>query len=32
MAKRGAALFLKNLEAFLAGAPMENVANLDAGY
>jgi len=29
---RGAALFLDNLEAFLAGRPMKNMADLDAGY
>ncbi len=32
MFKRGAALFLENLGAFLAGTPMRNVADLDAGY
>ncbi len=32
MFQRAAALFLKNLEAFRAGHPMENVADLDAGY
>ncbi len=32
MFKRGAALFLENLDAFLAGTPMKNVADLDAGY
>jgi phosphoglycerate dehydrogenase-like enzyme len=29
---RGAALFLDNLEAFLAGREMRNVVDLDAGY
>ena len=28
----GAALFLRNLAAFRAGTPMENVADLDRGY
>ncbi len=32
MFKRGAALFLDNLSAFLAGRPMRNVADLAAGY
>ncbi len=32
MFQRGAALFLENLDAFLAGRPMRNVADLDAGY
>lgn len=32
MFKRAAALFLRNLEAFRAGQPMENVADLDRGY
>ncbi len=32
MFKRGAALFLENLAAFRAGAPMTNVADLQAGY
>ena len=32
MFRRAAALFLDNLRAFLAGAPMCNVADLDAGY
>ncbi len=32
MFQRAAALFLKNLDAFRAGKPMENVADLDAGY
>lgn len=32
MFARGAALFRKNLVAFLAGAPMTNVADLTAGY
>ncbi len=32
MFARGAALFLENLAAFLAGSPMKNVADLDAGY
>ncbi|BCA64333.1 hypothetical protein HMP09_3567 [Sphingomonas sp. HMP9] len=32
MFARGAALFLENLAAFLAGCPMKNVADLDAGY
>lgn len=32
MFTRGAALFLENLGAFLAGTPMNNVADLDAGY
>ena len=29
---RGAALFLRNLDAFLTGKPMENVVDLSAGY
>lgn len=32
MFQRGAALFLDNLDAFMAGRPMKNVADLDAGY
>ncbi|SFO21035.1 D-2-hydroxyacid dehydrogenase [Sphingomonas sp. OK281] len=32
MFARGAALFRENLAAFLAGTPMKNVADLDAGY
>ena len=32
MFQRGGALFLRNLKAFLTGAPMENVADLAAGY
>ena len=32
MFQRAGALFLDNLTAFLAGAPMRNVANLAAGY
>ncbi|MGL4313912.1 MAG: NAD(P)-dependent oxidoreductase [Sphingomonas sp.] len=32
MFQRAAALFSRNLAAFLAGAPMENVVDLDAGY
>ncbi|MEG3178411.1 D-2-hydroxyacid dehydrogenase [Sphingomonas sp. RB3P16] len=32
MFQRAAALFLRNLDAFLAGTPMENVVDLDAGY
>ena len=32
MFARGAALFLENLSAFLAGTPMKNVADLTAGY
>ncbi len=32
MFQRAATLFLDNLDAFLAGQPMRNVANLDAGY
>lgn len=32
MFQRGADLFLRNLDAFLAGKPMENVVDLDAGY
>ena len=32
MFQRAAAMFLRNLEAFRAGAPMENVADLDRGY
>jgi phosphoglycerate dehydrogenase-like enzyme len=32
MFQRAAALFLDNLDAFLAGRPMRNVADLDAGY
>jgi phosphoglycerate dehydrogenase-like enzyme len=32
MFARGAALFLENLSAFLAGTPMKNVADLAAGY
>lgn len=32
MFTRAADLFLRNLDAFLAGAPMTNVVNLDLGY
>ncbi|MET3762808.1 D-2-hydroxyacid dehydrogenase [Sphingomonas sp. UYEF23] len=32
MFQRAATLFLRNLDAFLAGRPMENVVDLDAGY
>ena len=32
MFRRAAALFLDNLRAFIAGRPMRNVADLDAGY
>ncbi|MFA5989102.1 MAG: D-2-hydroxyacid dehydrogenase [Sphingomonas sp.] len=32
MFARAAALFLENLAAFLAGAPMRNMVDLDAGY
>ena len=32
MFQRGAALFLRNLDAFLGGRPLENVVDLDAGY
>lgn len=32
MLERGASLFLENLRAYLAGRPMRNVANLEAGY
>ena len=32
MFQRAATLFLKNLAAFRDGAPMENVADLQAGY
>ena len=32
MFQRGAAVFLENLSAFMAGKPMTNVADLDAGY
>ena len=32
MFERGAALFLENLDAFLAGVPMKNVADLREGY
>lgn len=32
MFQRAAAMFLRNLEAFRAGQPMENVADLDRGY
>ncbi len=32
MFQRSAALFLRNLDAFLNGRPMENVADLEAGY
>ena len=32
MFHRAAALFLRNLDAFLAGKPMENVVDLAAGY
>jgi hypothetical protein len=32
MFQRAAELFLRNLDAFLNGRPMENVADLEAGY
>lgn len=32
MFQRGAALFIDNLKAFVAGEPMRNVADLEAGY
>lgn len=32
MFQRAAALFLENLKAFMAGEPMKNVVDLDAGY
>ena len=32
MMERAAALFLRNLAAYQAGAPMENVVDLAAGY
>lgn len=32
MFQRAGALFLRNLKAYLAGAPLENAADLDAGY
>ncbi|HVF93136.1 MAG TPA: D-2-hydroxyacid dehydrogenase [Sphingomonas sp.] len=32
MFRRGATLFLENLAAFVAGRPMANVVDLDAGY
>lgn len=32
MFARGAALFLRNFDAFMAERPMENVVDLDAGY
>ena len=32
MFERAGALFLRNLDAYRSGAPMENVADLDAGY
>ena len=32
MFRRGAAMFLRNLAAFRAGTPMENVVDLGAGY
>lgn len=32
MFQRAAALFLRNIAAFVQGAPMENVVDLDAGY
>ena len=32
MFRRGATLFLENLAAFVAGEPMRNVVDLDAGY
>ena len=32
MFQRAAALFLENLESFLAGRPMRNVVDLEAGY
>lgn len=32
MFQRGADLFLDNLDAFIAGRPMRNVVDLDAGY
>jgi hypothetical protein len=32
MFHRAAALFLDNLDAFLAGRPMRNLVDLDVGY
>ena len=32
MFPRAAALFLRNVDAFVNGRPMENVVDLDAGY
>jgi hypothetical protein len=32
MFPRAAALFLRNIDAFVNGRPMENVVDLDAGY
>ena len=32
MFRRGAELFLANLSAFLAGSPLHNIVDLDAGY
>jgi phosphoglycerate dehydrogenase-like enzyme len=32
MFPRAAALFLRNIDAFVSGRPMENVVDLDAGY
>lgn len=32
MFQRAAALFIENVQAFVAGRPMRNVADLDAGY
>jgi hypothetical protein len=32
MFQRAGELFLQNLDAFRAGRPMKNVADLDAGY
>jgi phosphoglycerate dehydrogenase-like enzyme len=32
MFQRGAALFRDNLRAYLAGEPMRNIVDLDAGY
>jgi hypothetical protein len=32
MFQRAGELFLRNLDAFRAGRPMTNVADLDAGY
>ena len=32
MFQRAAALFVENANAFMAGKPMRNVVDLDAGY